>query len=193
MARTREFDESVALERAMERFWSHGYEATSVQDLVESMGVNRGSLYATFGDKRDLFERALEHYDAQYRAKRLEQLAEAHPPREAIEAFFRTVVEDSLDDRRRRGCFIVNTALELAAHDAEMQARVARSLKAIEGFFRRLIVHAQDAGAIDPEKDARALASLLLGALLGIRVLARARPERKLLKRIADTALEALS
>lgn len=192
MVRAKQFDEAEALEKAMDAFWSRGFEATSVQDLVDRMGINRGSLYATFGDKRALFRRAMERYDAEHRARRLNALAKTHPPRKAIEAFFEAAVEESLGDRERRGCFITNTALELKSHDAKTARTVAKSLAAIEAGFRRLIARAQARGEIDPERDARALAAFLLGCLLGIRVLARVRPQPRLLRGVAETALAAL-
>jgi len=113
----KQFDSDDALMRAMEAFWGRGYEATSMQDLVSCMGINRGSLYATFGDKRALFLAALRRYDAHYRQDWLSALRQANGPKATILAAFDDAVEAALGRKGRRGCFLVNTALELSPHD----------------------------------------------------------------------------
>ena len=181
MARPREFEDQQALDAAIQCFWAHGYEATSVRDLADGMGITGASLYNAFGDKRSLFRRALERYAERSfrdRVKRLEGLA----PRQAIGSFFAEAVERSLNDRRRKGCMLVNSALEVAPHDAEICGVVAGVLTEIEAFFRRSVEAGQADGTIAARQSADDLARLLLGALLGIRVLARVRPERDLLQ-----------
>jgi TetR/AcrR family transcriptional repressor of nem operon len=181
MARPREFEHQEVLDAAIQCFWAHGYEATSVRDLADSMGIAGASLYNAFGDKRSLFRRALDRYverNSRDRAKRLEGLA----PRQAIGMFFAEIVERSLNDRRRKGCMLVNSALEVAPHDAEICGVVAGVLTEIEAFFRRSVEAGQADGTIAARQSADDLARLLLGALLGIRVLARVRPERDLLQ-----------
>jgi TetR/AcrR family transcriptional repressor of nem operon len=181
MARPREFEDQEALDAAIQCFWARGYEATSVRDLADSMGITGASLYNAFGDKRSLFRRALERYAERSfrdRVKRLEGLA----PRQAIGAFFAEVVERSLNDRRRKGCMLVNSALEVAPHDAEFRGVVAGVLTEVEAFFRRSVEAGQADGTIAARQSADDLARLLLAALLGIRVLARVRPERDLLQ-----------
>ena len=133
----KQFDIDEGLEHAMRAFWAHGYEATSMQDLVEVMSVNRGSLYATYGDKRSLFLRSLRHYDAVYRTGYLATLERDHSPRQAILAVFDATVELSLHAGGRNGCFLVNTSIELSAHDPEIAEVVAHGLSETEGFFRR--------------------------------------------------------
>lgn len=181
MARPREFEHQEVLDAAIQCFWAHGYEATSVRDLADSMGIAGASLYNAFGDKRSLFRRALDRYverNSRDRAKRLEGLA----PRQAIGMFFAEIIERSLNDRRRKGCMLVNSALEVAPHDAEICGVVAGVLTEIEAFFRRSVEAGQADGTIAARQSADDLARLLLGALLGIRVLARVRPERDLLQ-----------
>jgi TetR/AcrR family transcriptional repressor of nem operon len=181
MARPREFEHQEVLDAAIQCFWAHGYEATSVRDLADSMGIAGASLYNAFGDKRSLFRRALDRYverNFRDRAKRLEGLA----PRQAISMFFAEIIERSLNDRRRKGCMLVNSALEVAPHDAEICGVVAGVLTEIEAFFRRSVEAGQADGTIAARQSADDLARLLLGALLGIRVLARVRPERDLLQ-----------
>ena len=186
------FNIDKTLDNAMRMFWSRGYEATSMQDLVQGMGINRGSLYDTYGDKRSLFIAALQHYDKQYRKTRLAELERGHSPKGAIEALFLDWIDLVSTDANRRGCFLTNTALELSAHDAEIGAIVVTSQKETEQFFRRLIKRAQSIGEIGQNLDATHTARLLLATLIGLLVLARSRPERTLLKSIAGSAMGSL-
>ena len=192
MARPREFDEAVVLDAAVNCFWTQGYEATSVRDLAAEMGITGPSLYNAFGDKRSLFRTALERYVQLWTRARISEVETKLPPKEAVRAFIAGIIERSLDDPDRRGCMLVNAALEIAPHDDEIGAEVAVWLGEIEGFFRRAIAAAQRAGSVPPERDARDLARLLLGVTLGIRVLARANPDRKLLEGVARPALALL-
>jgi TetR/AcrR family transcriptional repressor of nem operon len=184
MARPREFDEVTALEAAMACFWHRGYEATSVRDLASSMGISGPSLYNAFGDKRALFRRALELYVQQSFGDRVGRFDGKAPPREVLASFFSEVVERSLSDVERKGCMLVNSALEVAPHDPEFRRTIAAVLTQVEAFFRRTVEAGQRDGTIARGPPAKDLARLLLGALLGIRVLARARPERELLEGI---------
>jgi TetR/AcrR family transcriptional regulator, transcriptional repressor for nem operon len=191
MARPREFDEATVLEAAMNCFWAQGYELTSVRELAKQMGITGASLYNAFGDKRSLYRQVLGHYLEQTvrdRVARLEQL----PPFPAIRTFFDEIVERSVTDKQRRGCMLVNSALELAPYDPEFQKLVAQEMIFIEGFFRRCIEAGQKDGTISGIRPGAELAKLLLSVLLGIRVLARTRPERAVLEDAANGALELL-
>ena len=191
MARPREFDEATVLEAAMNCFWAQGYELTSVRDLAEQMGITGASLYNAFGDKRSLYRQALRHYLEQTvrdRVARLERLR----PFPAIRTFFDEIVERSVKDRQHRGCMLVNSALELAPYDPEFQKIVAEEMIFIEAFFRRSIEAGQKDGTILAIRPAAELAKLLLSVLLGIRVLARTRPQRGVLEDAAKGVLELL-
>ncbi len=191
MARPREFDEAEVLEAAMNCFWAQGYELTSVRNLAQQMGITGASLYNAFGDKRSLYRQALEHYLVQTvrdRVARLERL----PPYRAIRAFFDEIIERSITDKRRRGCLLVNSALEVAPYDSEFQKIVADEMIFIEAFFRRCIGRGQRDGTISTVRPSAELARLLLSVLLGVRVLARTRPQRSVLENAAHGALELL-
>jgi TetR/AcrR family transcriptional regulator, transcriptional repressor for nem operon len=193
MARPREFDEVTALEAAIECFWYRGYEATSVRDLTDKMRISAPSLYNAYGDKRTLFKQALEHYlDCSARAL-IKRLESSLPPKQAIRRFIEEIIEHSVTDRERRGCFLINSALEVAPHDSELGAFVADRFAEIEAFFYRSIKAAQTKGEIPRERAAKDLARMLLGVLLGIRVLARSKPERALLEGVARPALALLN
>lgn len=192
MARPREFDEAAVLDAAAYRFWLSGYEATSVRELAESMGITGASLYNAFGDKRSLFRKALAHYVENSFDDRVSRFEGKLPPREAIGAFFREIVQRSLSDEERKGCLLVNSALEVAPHDPEFQKTIADVLVRVEAFFHRCVTAGQQAGEISTDHSADDLARLLLGAFLGIRVLARARPEPALLEGLVRPALALL-
>ena len=192
MVRPREFDENEVLDAAAHQFWVYGYEATTVRDLAQCMGITGASLYNAFGDKRTLFERALTHYIARSFGDRVSRFEVNLPPLDAIKAFFREIVERSVSDRDRKGCLLVNSALEVAPHDASFQATIANVLVAVEAFFRRCVHAGQQAGEISTAQSADDLARLLLGVHLGIRVLARTRPDRALLEGIVRPALALL-
>jgi TetR/AcrR family transcriptional repressor of nem operon len=191
MARPREFDESAVLDAAIQCFWSRGYGATSVKDLIEETGLTAASLYNAYGDKRRLFRTALDRYVESGIAGRMQRCA-ALPPREAIEAFFAEILSRSLSDRERKGCMLVNSALEIAPHDPEFQRIIARVFARVEKFFLDCIEAGQAAGTITHAMSADKLARHLLGVLIGVRVLARVRPERALLEGVIAPALALL-
>ncbi len=192
MARPREFDETAALDAAIDCFWRDGYEATSVRDLAAAMGITGTSLYNAFGDKRSLFRQALQRYAQRSTRERIARLESTLPPKQAVCAFLGEIVERSLDDRDRRGCLLVNSALEVAPHDPELGAEVAARLGEIEAFFRRSVTAAQADGSVPPDRDPADLARLLLGVTLGVRVLARSKPQRELLEGTVRPALALL-
>ena len=185
----KQFDVEAGLERAMQAFWEHGYEATSVQDLVEIMGVNRGSLYGTYGDKRALFLAALRNYDENVRREPLARLEAELGPRQAIGKVFEIFAEPAMRGHPAKGCLLTNSALELAAHDAEVREIVAGSQRQIEEFFVRVIEKGKADGEIGSHVDASQAAAGLMATLIGLVVLTRSRPEAGLLKSIIDDAL----
>ncbi len=191
MARPREFDEATVLEAAMECFWARGYEATSVRDLALRMGITGASLYNAFGDKRALYRRSLDRYLDRSVRERIARVREL-PPDQAIRAFFAEIVARSLADKRRRGCMLVNATLELAPQDAPFRKALAQALALIEAFFRDCVAAGQREGTITTARAADDLARHLLSVLLGLRVLARVRPERAVLEGAVSGALALL-
>lgn len=187
----KQFDVDAVLDRAMQQFWSRGYEATSMQDLVACTGINRASLYATYGDKRALFLAALRRYDEKVCAEMLSELESRYQPREAIRELFRGFTR--IPERGAcRGCFLTNTALELAAHDQEVGRLVAHGQQGIEAFLARMIRQGKADGAIGEHVKPAETARSLLASLIGVVVLSRSRPEPALLRTIVDDALRRL-
>ena len=190
MGRPRQFDRDVVLDRAMRAFWSRGYEATSLEHLVARMGIQRGSLYQAFGDKRALFFAAIERYERAVTASLLASLDGPASGRAAIRRFFRLKLKLALTPGRPRGCLVTNTAAERAARDRGTGARVSAALAKIEAAFLRAVVRAQESGEIDPARDPRALARFLTSSAQGLSVMAKACPDRAALTDIVEVILE---
>jgi TetR/AcrR family transcriptional repressor of nem operon len=184
----KQFNTDDVLTKAMNAFWAKGYESTSMQDLVSCMGINRGSLYATFGDKRDLFIQALRHYDETHRAATVAALRKLGSPRQAIMAVFAGAIAAAIDQGSRDGCLLINTALELSPHDEEIAAFVSDCLTDMENFFRDMVKQAVARGEVSPDIDPVDTARGLLSLHVGLRVLARSRPEESLLRSIEHQA-----
>lgn len=193
MPRPREFDEAEVLEAAMCCFWSKGYEATSVRDLADGMGLTGASLYNAFGDKRSLYRRALDHYLQQSVHDRVRRLEQGKQPLAAIRAFFDEIIDRSVHDKQKRGCMLVNAALEVSPGDDALRKVVAAEFSFIEAFFKRCIAAGQKDGSILSRLPAEDLAKMLLSVLLGIRVLARTQPRRSILEASAGAALTVLT
>ncbi|WP_374764291.1 TetR/AcrR family transcriptional regulator [Yunchengibacter salinarum] len=186
------FDQNDVLDRMMAVFWAQGYHGTAIQDLVNAAGINRASLYDTFGDKRATFTACLRRYDQSVRARHLRELRDQLSPRESIKALLRGTAARLTDDHRARGCFMTNTATELAGRDVDMAAIVGDSQREVERFFHHMILAAQAEGTIDPALDAETTAAHLLAGLLGMLVLVKSRPERHLLETIAESTIALL-
>jgi TetR/AcrR family transcriptional repressor of nem operon len=190
LARPREFDEGVALEAAMQRFWVAGYAATSVRDLGDAMGLGQASVYNAFGDKRTLFTQCLDRYlDANMRA-RIARVERTLPPRQAIEAFLSEIVERSMESRL--GCLLANAALEVAPHDTDIADVVGERMGELEAFFQRCVAAGQSDGSISRDADPEDAARLFLVTVMGLRVLARGYPQRAVLEGAVRQALSIL-
>lgn len=188
----KQFDIEEALDKAMLVFWSQGYEATSMQDLLNSMGINRGSLYSTYRDKHSLFLAALRMYDDKVRSMRLSNLESKYGPKEAIRQLLLTFFTQVTGLSDKRGCFLTNTALELATRDPEAGKIVSQSQKEIEAFFKRMIIKGKAEGEIAPDVQPEDTASGLLASLMGLAVLSRSRPEQALYQAIVNDAVRRL-
>lgn len=192
MPRQKEFDRDDVLAKAMQTFWSQGYAATSVQDLVESMGINRGSLYDTFGDKRSLFLAAIAYYEAAALQPAIARLEAPGAGKQAIADHFYNVVERASSDQEQRGCFATNSVVELCARDRDVADRVAAGLQRLEGALKRALQTAQAQGELASDRNLDELASFLLCTLQGLRVVSKLNPDRERLRGIVRAALTVL-
>jgi TetR/AcrR family transcriptional repressor of nem operon len=190
MARPRSFDEEAALDAATGLFWQNGLASTSVRELSAAMGLGLPSLYNAFGDKHALFTRCLDRYLEGSMRARMRRLEGTSCPRDAIVTFLNEIVTRSLADPR--GCFLVNSALEVAPHDAQLRATIAARLDELESFFLRMVCAGQADGSIAHVRSAADLARLLVTTVMGLRVLSRLRPEAEVLRGAVREVLAAL-
>ncbi len=186
------FDLDEATAQAMCVFWSKGYEATSLSDLTAAMGINKGSLYNAFGSKHALFSRALLKYDLEHRRALLNSLKTRENPIAAITELFDAILAESLSDAEYKGCFVVNTALELPHHEPEVQKVVIGAFAELEEFFRSRLRKAKAEGLLSPGVKVNSEAKALLSQLVGLRILARGALDATALKALSRSATHRL-
>ena len=192
MSRPREFDVDVALERAMQAFWTKGFEATSMDDLCAATGLGRSSLYAAFGDKQALYAQALERYEEAAAARITATLAQSRSVKKGIAAFVERIIDDIVAGPGRRGCFIGNCAAELMRGDRNGAERVRRSLDRVEATFRDAFVRAKARGELSAKSDVAALARFITAGIQGLRLLGKTNPDREVLEDVAEVMLRCL-
>ncbi|MFF5424550.1 MULTISPECIES: TetR/AcrR family transcriptional regulator [unclassified Streptomyces] len=191
MARTKEFDPDAALRAALELFWARGYEATAMSDLVEHLGIGRASLYATFGNKHELYLKALDRYAEERVPGMVEELSAPGPALPAVRALVRRfAAEAGAEEERLHGCFVTNSAAELAPHDPAVAHRVELNWEHLETLLHAALVRARAQGELPPERDPRALARMLLVLTQGIRLVGKASTDPA---RVRDAAEQALA
>jgi len=191
--RPRTFEEETVVEKALGEFWRHGYEATSVQDLVDATGLSRSSLYGAFGEKRDLFLRALRQY-MDCNGKQMQTILSAPGPKRAAirQLLERAAGSGSAPDETPQGCLVVNITTELGAHDPEIAALMGENLTANEARLAAALREAVAQGEITEDKDPVALARFLVNALHGLRVTSLATRDRAVLQNIVEVTLSVL-
>lgn len=189
MGRHKEFDRDQALQKAMEVFWARGYEAASIETLVEQMGINRQSLYDTFGDKHALYLQALDRYREVESRRLFELLERSSSVKTALRQLFAGVIEQSLGGRERRGCFMANAMSELAGRCKETAARTGSNMAAIEEAFYRALVRGTKDGELKRVHQPRAVARFLFCNLQGVLLTAKAAPDRETLEDVVKITL----
>ncbi len=189
MGRPRTFEHDAVVDRAMDVFWRKGYRGTTPQDLVDSVGIGKGSLYNAFGSKRELFGLALDRYRDQQAVLIDQVLAEPGPIKERLTAALELMIDLNFADPDRRGCLAVNTAAELAGFDEQATAQVRAMFERTSASFLDAIRLGQASGEISSTVDAQALATHLLTTLVGIQLLSKTAHDPALLKRSVQIAL----
>ncbi|MFG3204920.1 TetR/AcrR family transcriptional regulator [Streptomyces sp. NPDC048192] len=193
MARTKEFDPDAALQSALELFWRRGYEATSMADLVEHLGIGRASLYATFGSKHELYLRALDRYGQAQHPLLTRELSRPGPVLPAVRAVVRRfAAEATAGPTREQGCLVTNTAVELTPHDPAAARRVEQSWDHLETLLHSALVRAQAQGELPADRDPWTLARTLLVVLQGLRVVGKASADPARVRAAAEGALALL-
>ncbi|QWG34269.1 TetR/AcrR family transcriptional regulator [Bacillus mycoides] len=181
MARLREFDEEKALDAAMQLFWEKGYAATSLSALTAKMEIQRPSLYAAFGDKEGLFEAALRRYTNLHAASIRTKLQKEQSVKESIRMFFENMVEEEYKRESNKGCFCINTMVEIAPHNEKFEVLTREHQMYLSVIFQELIAKGIQSGELQSDVNAKALAQTLVTSLIGLTVLMKSLPERSVI------------
>ncbi|MGS1009999.1 TetR/AcrR family transcriptional regulator [Achromobacter anxifer] len=192
--RAKEFEPDEIADAAMQVFWQRGYAATSIQDLVESTGLSRSSLYSTFESKHGLYQQALRRYQA-LTMTNVELLSGPGTPQALIRQLLLRVADDELADGRQRGCLVANATLELAGHDEAVADLVGYNFQRMQKALEALIRRGQQAGDVAADKNPRALARFFVNTMQGLRVLGKGSPlpqRRQWLMEVIEVALDTL-
>lgn len=192
MARTKDFDEQEVLKKAVNIFWLKGYNATSMQDLVDGLGISRSSLYDTYGDKHTLFLKALESYQCLNSGKFCQITNSEEPAKATIKGLLEFVIDELLNDKSQKGCFLVNAEVEVALHDKEVSEMIQKNDLQLEDSFFTVIKRGQETGEVSATKDARALARFMFNTIKGIQVTAKSTNDKAVFKDIVDLAVSVL-
>ncbi|MBE7105155.1 TetR/AcrR family transcriptional regulator [Bacillus cereus] len=192
MARLREFDEEKTLDAAMQLFWEKGYTATSLSDLTAKMEIQKPSLYSAFGDKEGLFEAALRRYTNLHAASIRTKLQNEQSVKEAIRTFFENMVEEEYKKESNKGCFCINTMVELAPHNEKFEVLTREHQMYLSVIFQGLITKGIQSGELQSDVNAKALAQTLVTSLIGLTVLMKSRPERSVIDNSVSIILSLL-
>ncbi|MFY2308803.1 TetR/AcrR family transcriptional regulator [Lysinibacillus fusiformis] len=192
MARTREFDEEKVLEAAMQLFWEKGYEATSLSDLTSRMGIQRPSIYSTFGDKKELFEAALRRYTTSRAADIRARLQSHVSVKQSFATFFEEVIQAEYMKDLSNGCFCINTMVELAPHDERFEILTREHQLYLAVIFQETIERGVQAGELEVDTDAKSLAQALIVSLIGLTVMMKSQPQRSFVDNAIATTLTLL-
>jgi len=192
MARTKDFNEDEVLAKAVTLFWHKGYNGTSMQDLVDGLGISRSSLYDTYGDKHALFVKALESYKASSSGELCNIISNTVSAKEAVKKLFEFTTRALISDQQHKGCFMVNTEVEVAPHDAEVANIICQNEQLVEDSFFKAIKKGQDSGEINNDKDARALARFIFNTVKGLRVSAKSTTDESFFDDVTRTAMSVL-
>ncbi|MGD1898287.1 MAG: TetR/AcrR family transcriptional regulator [Phormidesmis sp.] len=201
MARLREFDTEVVLDSAMQAFWLRGYEATSLADLMTATGLKKGSIYKAFNDKHSLFVLALKRYldqsnacHRQYLAPKQEDAEEqTDSPKANLSEWLHNIIEQRGKDGLRRGCFMLNSLVELAPHDEDVKQLLSSHLEYVQRLVCRVIARGQTLGEFRTDIPAKELSFLMLNLLHGLVTNSKGPTPLNQLQQQADTVLKVLA
>jgi len=192
MARTVSFDRKEVLQKAMDVFWQEGYCKCSIASLVKATGLQPGSIYAAFGSKEGLFLETLEYYGDRSINKLQGCLETADSPLGGIRKFFGIIADVLMDEQEQRGCFLVNTVLELSPKNAGIKKAVKTHFSKMEAIMRQFLEKARRSGELAPTKHPEILARYLMVNLWGLQVFAKTHPDRDVIGGVIEQILAVL-
>ncbi|MGQ3477324.1 TetR/AcrR family transcriptional regulator [Paenibacillus sp. TY11] len=190
MARSKEFEENVVLEKAMKLFWEQGYEKTSMNDLVEHMGIHRRSIYDTFTDKHTLFLKVMDRFGERISVRWAAGIKQSRTAKQALQSIVDFIINGEKD--APPGCMLVNSAVELAIRDEDIDAIATTAFAKSEELLAEIVTWGQQNGEFTKQYEAKELAEYLHNALTGLRVMVRTSVSKEKLRRIAELNLRIL-
>jgi TetR/AcrR family transcriptional regulator, transcriptional repressor for nem operon len=191
MGRARTFDVEEVLDMALEMFWQRGFDGTSIQALCEVTNLQPGSVYAAFGSKRDLFVAAVRRYIETVSAEAVDRVNGAPSGLQGLREYFAHLIDAMVDGKRRWGCLITNSLVELAAHDPDLAGVFQLHLAHLQTSFAAALARARAEGELRPGVGPEA-AGMLVALVQGMNVMAKGRPGRRALQGVVDAALAGL-
>ena len=192
MARTKDFDENEVLTKAIQLFWHKGYNGTSMQDLVEGLGISRSSLYDTYKDKHTLYIKALDSYQSAGATQIQIIVNSSLSAKETIKKLMGFVADELLGDTQQKGCFLVNAEVEVAPHDADVNNLVCRNDQQMEEAFLQVITRGKENAEINDQQDSQALARFFFNAVKGMRVTAKSTTDKAVFDDIVKLTVSVL-
>lgn len=192
MARTREFVTDDVIQKALSLFWDKGYNGVSTQTLIEEFGISKSSMYGAFGDKKSLFVEALNQYRNQVSKPLIELLDNCTEVKKTLRRILNTQIKQILEDKDYKGCFMVNTVIELVPHDVDIAKIVKKNRNEVETAFARAIKKAIKNGEISRNKNPESISRFLFSTMNGIYVDAKYFKDKKIFDDVVKTALSVL-
>lgn len=192
MPRVKQFCEEDVLKKAMEIFWKKGFYATSMQELVDGMGINRASLYDSFGSKEELFDRAFRLYQRENQGMIREFLFSHRPVQKGFLSLFGFAIDGALRDPDAKGCFVVNATVEMVTQECALYSVLRDNRIDFEQLFLDYLQEGLTRGEISPEKDLKAIAALIFTLYNGVMVLSKINPNKAELMAAIRTGLQVL-
>lgn len=192
MGRKKTFEREAVLDKAMNLFWKKGYHATSMQELVDALGINRASLYETFESKQNLFDLAIERYSLINNQKIADFLYYQTTVRQGFLQLFELLIDAAVQDKDSKGCFVVNTTTELANNDLGVNKKMQDQKAAVEQLYFNYLQYGVNQGQISPYKNIQTIASYIYSLQTGIYVISKMHSNREELLKIVSTGLAVL-
>ncbi|MFT3824317.1 MAG: TetR/AcrR family transcriptional regulator [Chitinophagaceae bacterium] len=192
MPKDKTFNEEEVLQKATELFWTKGYNGTSMDELTQATGLSRSSIYDSFGNKYNFFNKSIRYYQQQQLDAVEKVVGKHNSPLKKIKALFQYAVEDILQDKQRKGCLVVNTTTELANVDKEVAALVLDNMNGMEAMFAGWIKAGQQQGEINTTFSPQAIARFLYNGYSGLRVIGQTKQDKKTLEDIVKVTLSVL-
>lgn len=192
MPRTKAFDETEVLTKAMELFWQQGYAATSVQDLITHLGISRASMYDTYGDKKSLYLKAFNHYRETNTHATKAFLSRYDDVKKGLLALFEHAIDDAACDQNKKGCFVVNTTTELVPNDPDFSAILQKNKTDFQQIFFEYLAMGQKQGQIKKSTNCTAAATLLFTVYNGLRVVTKIETDKRALQASISLVLDRL-